>query len=129
MSITEEFKDYIKRIIDATGESAVEAAHQPTNNERNNLVYIFFSHILGIKPRIVDYAVIESMANDIENIADLKLRYIPAVAEIIWDHFLGEPEEPCLEDITKACLALTDAFYTLTEEVRNDINDYAGQPE
>lgn len=47
-----------------------------------------FNQILDIDPREADYQVLEMLGPTVENVADY-----------IWDHWLGEPESPSLEDI------------------------------
>ena len=47
-----------------------------------------FEAVLGIPPRQADLMVLQIMGTDSE-----------AVAEYIWDHWLGEPDEPSFEAV------------------------------
>jgi hypothetical protein len=71
--------------------------------------------------RGVDLLILEAMCPDIKSVADLKERYAPRVADLLWDHWLGEPKEPSLVDINDICRLMCDALYTMSEEVRNSL--------
>jgi len=47
-----------------------------------------FEATLGIQPRIADIMVAGAMGDTVE-----------ALAEYIWDHWMGEPESPTLEEV------------------------------
>lgn len=117
------FQEWVTEIQNATTPQTVEDTHQPTKNERNNIVYLCFSRLLGIGARVADHAVIEMMAANIKDMSDLRSRYVPAIAEYLWDHFMGEPETPSQQEVQQACLALTNYLYSHDEETRNDIEE------
>jgi hypothetical protein len=48
-----------------------------------------FEAVLGLPPRLTDTMVLRSMGATVENLALL-----------IWDHWLGEPDEPSLQQVT-----------------------------
>jgi len=104
-----------------TNQQTVEDTHKPTNNERNNVVYLCFKYTIGMPPRTCDYELVETMAPDIKDLPDLKSRYVSTIAEYLWDHFMGEPSTPTKEEIEQVCVAIIDFLYSLTEEERNDL--------
>lgn len=103
------------------GKCLVTEDHKPTPNERNNLVHLCFTNIFGYTFRHADLAVIEAMSPEIKTVKDLKSEYVPIVAEYVWDHWMGEPEDPQLQDVQQMCEVICDALYTLPEDIRNDI--------
>jgi len=48
-----------------------------------------FEATLGLPPRLADVTVLRSMGATVENLALL-----------IWDHWMGEPDEPSLQQVT-----------------------------
>lgn len=119
-----DFSQWLHEIRRTVEPSQVGKDHQPTANERNNLVHLCFLMIMGISFRQVDLGVIELIAGKIENLQDLQDRYVPAIADMIWDHYLGEPDNPSLEQITEACSTIVDLLFSMDEKARNDINTY-----
>lgn len=103
------------------GPQAVPDSHKPTANERNNLVHLCFTQLLGISFRVADLSIIETLAPDVQDLNDLRQRYVPVIAEYLWDHFMGEPEEPTQQQVEHACLTIANILYTMDEETRNDI--------
>ena len=124
MAVTQTLQIMIEQIKSVTGQPAVDETHKPTTNERNNIVHLCFKYTLGIQFRIADLSIIEMMAGDIRSMEDLRKTYIPTIAEYMWDHFMGEPEEPSLELVEQFCHAIVDCFFTMDQETRNDINSY-----
>lgn len=117
------FQEWVTEIQNATTPQTVEDTHQPTKNERNNIVYLCFGQLLGIRARVADHAVIEMMAANIKDMSDLRSRYVPVIAEYLWDHFMGEPETPSQQEVEQFCLALTNFLYSLDEQARNDTEE------
>ena len=106
-------------------ELAVPESHVPTANERNNVVHLCFMQIFGHTNRAADLAIVEMMCPNIKDMADLRERYVPALANLIWDHWMGEPAECSEEEVKDLCLAFTDLIFTMDAEVRNDIEPTA----
>lgn len=121
--------DFIQQVKENTGKSAVKDDHKPTANERNNIVHLCFKYALGLPFRQVDLHMIELMSGDVQNMEDLRETYVSNIAEYIWDHYLGEPANPSREDLRRVCSALVEYFFSLNEEIRNDVNDYAEDSE
>lgn len=117
------FQEWIAEIQNATKQQTVEDTHQPTKNERNNIIHLCFGQLLGIRARVSDHAIIEMMATNIKDMSDLRSRYVPVIAEYLWDHFMGEPETPSQQEVQQACLALTNYLYSHDEKTRNDIEE------
>jgi hypothetical protein len=124
MAVAPTLQIMIEQIKAVTGQPVVDETHKPTANERNNIVHLCFKYTLGIQFRMADLSIIEMMASDIRSMEELRETYIPTVAEYMWDHFMGEPDEPSLELVEQFCHAITDYFFTLSEETRKDINSY-----
>lgn len=113
--------EWTENLRNNTGEPLVPETHKPTTNERNNIVHLCFKYLLGHGFRSADLMIVESMANEIADLKDLKERYVPTLGEYIWDHWMGEPEEPSQQDVVDACQALADMLYTMDTETRNSI--------
>jgi hypothetical protein len=60
----------------------------------NQQVTVVFEALLGFPPRAADLAVLRAMHPD-----ELA---VEEVASYIWDHMLGEPDEPTLEQVEAA---------------------------
>jgi hypothetical protein len=56
-------------------------------------VTVVFARLLGMPPRATDLAVLQTLSPDLTAV-DLTL--------YLWDHVLGEPDEPTLEDVAAA---------------------------
>lgn len=119
--------EWTKNVRTKIGEPLVPDTHKPTDNERNNIVHLSFQNIFGHSFREADLAIVESMASDIADMRDLKERYIPTLGEYIWDHWMGEPQEPSQLDVVDACQALADMLYTMNTEIRNSIDNKIGE--
>lgn len=92
--------------------------HVPTENERNNVVYLSFKNLLGMGMRQVDLAVVEGMAPNVKDMKDLNERYCSTLGEYLWDHWMGEPEDISQEDVTFACQAVAGLLFSMDQEVR-----------
>ena len=55
-------------------------------------ITMVFERAVGMPPRAADLAIVKIMDPTGPNIED--------VAEYIWDHWMGEPDEPSLETVT-----------------------------
>ena len=116
LDVTQRFRDCV-----ASVSVKVSTDWVPTANERNNLVFLCFKYLLGRPNRYRDLAAIEMMAPNIVSVADLRERYIPVVADMLWDHWLGEPEDPSIELVTDYCLAVCDYLYRNEFTERNSL--------
>lgn len=116
-----QIEEWIKSARASVGPRAVAEGHVPSANERNNLVHLCFRQFYDHSFRPADLAVIELTASDIRDLADLKARYVPAVADMLWDHWMGEPETPTREMVVEICQIMADLLFTMDEKTRNDI--------
>lgn len=55
-----------------------------------------FQALLGIEPREADVAVVRMLGGTVE-----------VLAEFLWDHWMGEPETPTLEQVKTRVEAVT----------------------
>jgi len=51
-----------------------------------------FERVLGVEPREADIQLVQMMGFDLD-VGDL--------SEYIWDHWMGEPDEPSLDDVIR----------------------------
>ena len=104
----------------ALTESQVDpATHIPTDGEMNNLCYLSMKYLIGWQMRGCDFAVVKMVAGRVSSMEELTDRFIPALAEYMWDHICGEPDEPTVEDLTAGIEFLKDSLYTMNEHTRN----------
>jgi len=96
--------------------------HVPTDNELNNLTHLSFRFILGLPTfRACDFMMVKMMAGKVESVRQLDKKFIPALADYMWDHMMGEPDELSEEDVEKMVKALRDQLYGQDEKTRNCI--------
>lgn len=123
MNYGEELRNWVASVRQEIPALAVPESHVPTPNERNNVVHLCFKQFFGHGMRPADLALLESMCQDIKDLPDFRARYISNLAEFIWDHWMGGPEDPTVEDVGAVCLVLSDLLFAMGENVRNDISD------
>jgi len=122
--MNKEIEKFINQINNIDGEPQVDfATHKPTEEELNNLCYLSFKHIIAWHMRATDYHIVRMMGGDPQTVDELKEKFIPELAQYIWDHMMGEPEDPTSEDITKAIVALCDFLFKMNESIRNDVKE------
>ncbi len=129
MSYGQEWREWVASVRPEVKESAVPETHKPTANELNNVVHLCFKQVLGTGPRVADHALLGATCPDVKDMSDLRSRYIPALAEYVWDHWMGEPEDPTVEDVELIFQLMSDILFTMSENVRNDINDVSDKAE
>lgn len=71
----------------------------PTGDMTPDAIGAAFLAVYGGPPRSADLAVLEMTGKGASE-----------VAEYIWDHMLGEPEQPTQRAVLLACLAAMEAF-------------------
>jgi hypothetical protein len=99
------------------------ATHVPTINELNNLCYLSFKYIAGWHMRQCDFAVVTMMGGTPTSVNDIDTQYGPALAEYIWDHILGEPDDFTVEDIEYAVKAVKNSLYAMGPEIRESVEN------
>lgn len=110
----------IKQLVDGLKEISEPlkvdlSTHQPTDNELNNLCYLSCKYICGWSMRECDLAVVRQLGgNDLE-------KFKEALADYIWDHLMGEPDEISQEEVKKAVDAITLHLYGQPEDARNSV--------
>lgn len=98
------------------------ATHRPTNGELNNLTYLSMKYLIGWGMRAVDLAVILHMTSPMENVNELESKFIPVLADYMWDHLMGEPESPTADDLAVAICVVRDLLYGQPEFERNAVS-------
>ncbi len=61
-----------------------------------NYVEKCFEKTLGMRPRAIDTMVVMELAKGSEDISEV-------LGEYIWDHWLGEPDAPTMEEVIEIC--------------------------
>ncbi len=104
------------------GPVIVPETHVPTANEINNAVYLACRYVAQWPMRQADLGVVLLMSgNSFTSVAELQEKLGQALGEYLWDHILGEPEDPSEEDVVYGVRAVIHALYTMPEETRNNI--------
>jgi hypothetical protein len=101
----------------AQGPTQVDlSTHVPTSNEVDNICYLSMKYGIGWMMRQADLMVVTKMLGDgdVNQLQDI-------LSEYMWDHLMGEPENPTVEDIKLIVGAVTRNFYTLDPEVREAV--------
>ena len=81
--------------------------------EVNNICYISMKYLCGWQMRQCDLVVVIMLAGEIKSLADLRTRYVEHLADHIWDHLMGEPDEPSADDLAHGINAIITEFYKL----------------
>ena len=113
--------DWVKAIKQDINTLVNYTTHEPTDNELNNLCYLSMKLLINWPMRKADFAVVQVMGGDVPTVADLDKKFIPELANYMWDHLLGSPPTPTVEDLVYCIQAVRDALYSMSEDVRNDI--------
>jgi hypothetical protein len=103
------------------GPSTVSPGHVPTPIEINNLVYLCFKYVINCGMRQADLAVVQMMGGEVTSVEQLDEKFLPALAEYMWDHHLGEPEEILQEDVLYACKKVKALLFSMDEVARNSL--------
>jgi len=98
-------------------------SHVPTDNELNNLSYLCFKYVANWDMRAVDFKMVKEMSGPVLSVSQLSEKFLPSLADYIWDHILGEPEEVSLVAILNDCIAFQNHLFSLDESVRNNLWD------
>lgn len=96
--------------------------YKVTNNELNNLCYLSMKYLIGWQMRAVDFHAVNMMVNPPPTtVESLEAGFIPELAEYMWDHLMGEPEEIQSEDLVYAIKIIRDQLFSMDEQTRNSI--------
>jgi hypothetical protein len=109
------------------GERQVGDDHKPTVEELNNITYLSMKWLINWPMRDIDFVMIYKLAGEINTLKDIDEKFIPTLAEYMWDHVLGEPEDPTIDDIAYGITALKDSLYKMGELERNDVKTHYDQ--
>lgn len=113
-------RDWAKDVMSKVKDPVVDfAKHKPTEGELNNLSYLSMKFIAGWGMRSADFAVVKTMGGKPATVNDLDKQFIPQLAEYIWDHLMGEPDEPSTKDVEAAVKAVRAGLYAMDEKARN----------
>jgi len=106
--------------IETLGDPVVDLeTHVPTEGEINNLCYLSFKYLVGWGMRMADYTVLRMMTPEIKSVKELEEELVPRLADYMWDHICGEPEEPTTETLEEGCKLMLRMIYTMNEADRN----------
>lgn len=97
--------------------------HKPTENEMNNICFMSMKYSAGHIMRQVDLTMVNMLGGTPDTVRNLSDRWIPALADYIWDHIMGEPDDPSLEEVVEFVIFMRDMIYTMDETCRNSIDD------
>lgn len=101
-----------------------------TDNEINNLVYLCLKYIAGFPMRTCDFQLILAMHNSSKGgVGDERDNLASALSDYIWDHLLGEPDEPSSEEIKSAVVEIFGEFFKLPDDVRNSLEESTEKPD
>jgi methylglyoxal synthase len=78
-------------------------------------------YFAGFTMRNCDFKVIKMMGGDPQVVAELDDEFIPQLAEYIWDHVMGEPEDPTVEELVEAIGVVRDMLYEMDISTRNEV--------
>lgn len=113
-----ELIDNVNQIIKTQSIKIDPKTHKPTKGELDNITYLSFKYIAGFPMRQVDLLMVQQMTGEINTYQDLN-KFTKELAHYLWDHIMGEPESPALEEIEVATETIKDYLYTQSEHDRN----------
>jgi hypothetical protein len=96
--------------------------YKPTDGELNNLCYLSMKYIAGFDMRNVDFTMVKTMGGDPQFVATLTEQFIPQLATYIWDHLMGEPEDPTVATIEEAIEVIRDMLYEQDAQTRDSVD-------
>lgn len=123
MSISKQLREYADNMSAQAKPIVDYKTHAPTNRELNNLCYLSMKYIANWPMRAADFHVVNMFGGTPKTVVELDEHYIPQLADYMWDHLMGEPEEPTTEDLEYAIKAIRDVLYSMDEKTRNDVED------
>lgn len=97
--------------------------HKPTENEMNNICFMAMKYGAGHIMRQVDLAMVNTLGGTPDTVRGLSDRWIPSLADYMWDHIMGEPDDPSPEEMVDYVTFVRDMIYTMDETCRNSIDD------
>lgn len=94
--------------------------HKPTDGELNNICFMAMKYGAGHLMRMVDFEVVKTMSESTETVTGLSDKFLPVLADYMWDHIMGEPDDPSTEEVLEFVTFTRDMIYTSNEEDRNN---------
>jgi hypothetical protein len=120
--MNKELKKFLKEIKKNVKPPQVDfEKHKPTDNELNNLTYLSMKYIIGWPMRLTDFAVVKMMGGEVASVKGLDEKFIPEMANYMWDHLMGEPDDLKVDDLISAIQAVRDMLFGMDEKTRNSI--------
>lgn len=120
-TIANTLREYAAQLKDeAAGKpSQVPDDHVPTEAELNNIAYMSMRYLVSWPLRSSDFQIIMHLVGKVKCMSDIEDVFIPVLAEYIWNHLMGEPRMPTVDDVKLASSAFAALVYTMDEETRN----------
>jgi hypothetical protein len=118
--VSEEMRKWATESIKNQGPRQVGDSHIPTSGELNNITYLAMKYLARWGMRQCDLAVVLVMCTP-KTMDELNTTFVETLAEYIWDHLMGEPENPTEEDLQFGIRRLIEVLYTMNESDRNTI--------
>jgi hypothetical protein len=116
-----EFNEWLQNLKENAATPQVDYnTHKPTEGELNNLCHLSMRYTINWTMRHADFAIVRMMGGEPQTVRELDEKFIPELADYMWDHLMGEPETPTPEMLTEAIKVFRDMLYSMDEEVRND---------
>lgn len=95
--------------------------HKPTENELNNLCYLSMKYLIGWEMRTADFQVCMMLGGDPQTVTELEKTFIPSLADYIWDHLMGEPNDPTSDDLIEGIKIIRDMLYSMDQPTREAV--------
>jgi hypothetical protein len=115
--VSEAMQTWVKESIEEKP-CLVDEAHVPTAGELNNIVYLTMKYLAGWQMRQCDLGVVLAM-NTPKSLKELDEAFVPVLAEYVWDHLMGEPDEVTTEDLEYGIRHIAKAVYGMDDRSRN----------
>jgi hypothetical protein len=75
----------------------------------------------GHMMRKADFLVVKQMGGSPDKVRNLVDTFLPALADYLWDHIMGEPDDPSTEEVLEFVVYVRDLIYSLDETTRNAV--------
>lgn len=119
--MSQNLRQWIDDVLSKVGPPQVDlATHELTEGELNNLVYLSMKMVIGWQMRATDLEVVKLLAGPVKTIKEFDKAFVPVLAQYMWNHILGEPEDTTQDDLQMAIMAIERILFSMDTTTRND---------
>lgn len=95
-----------------------KASPKVSTEELENLTYLSCRYVADWAMRKADLEAVRLLSGNPRDRAEVEARWVQNMGEYLWDHIMGEPTKPTLEQVISRVRKLTKQFWTLSLKAR-----------